>query len=109
MKRKAKIPGEGASQAPASSGCLDFRVGKALEIILEAALAPRLLQLLSPAQRLRLTELPDPMDERELARHYTLSEEDLAAIGKRRRPETRTGFAVQLCYLRFPGRSLASN
>jgi TnpA family transposase len=63
-------------------------------------------ELLSPAQRQRLTELPDPMDERELARYHTLSEEDLTVIGKRRRPETKMGFAVGLCYLRFPGRPL---
>lgn len=63
-------------------------------------------ELLSPAQRQRLTELPDPMDERELARHHTLSEEDLRVIGTRRRPETKLGFAVGLCYLRFPGRPL---
>lgn len=63
-------------------------------------------ELLSPAQRQRLTELPDPMDERELARHHTLSEEDLRVIGTRRRPETKLGFAVQFCYLRFPGRPL---
>lgn len=63
-------------------------------------------ELLSPAQRQRLTELPDPMDERGMARHPTLSKDDLAAVGKRRRPETRIGFAVQLCYLRFPGRPL---
>ena len=29
MKRKARIPGEDASPAPASSGCLAFRVGRA--------------------------------------------------------------------------------
>lgn len=63
-------------------------------------------ELLSPAQRQRLTELPDPMDERLLARHHTLSEEDLRAVGTRRRSETKLGFAVQLCYLRFPGRPL---
>lgn len=63
-------------------------------------------ELLSPAQRQRLTELPDPMDERLLARHHTLPEEDLRVIETRRRPETKLGFAVQLCYLRFPGRSL---
>ena len=55
-----------------------------------------------------LTELPDPMDERTLARHHTLSEEDLRAITTRRRPETKLGFAVGLCYLRFPGRPLKS-
>lgn len=63
-------------------------------------------ELLSPSQRLRLTELPDPMDEREMARHHTLSDTDLAVIGKRRRPDTKLGFSVQLCYLRFPGRPL---
>ena len=46
------------------------------------------------------------MDERQLARHHTLSEEDLRVIGTRRRPETKLGFAIQLCYLRFPGRPL---
>jgi hypothetical protein len=65
-------------------------------------------ELLSPAQRLRLTGLPGPMDERDLARHHTLSDTDLAVIGKRRRPDTRMGFSVQLCYLRFPGRPLRS-
>ena len=63
-------------------------------------------ELLSPAQRLRLTDLPDPMDERDLARYHTLSDADLAMIAKRRRPDTRMGFSVQLCYLRFPGRPL---
>lgn len=63
-------------------------------------------ELLSPAQRSRLAELPDPMDERDLARYHTLSDGDLAVIGKRRRPDTRIGFSVQLCYLRFPGRPL---
>ena len=63
-------------------------------------------ELLSPAQRLQLTELHDPMDEREMARYHTLSDGDLAVIGKRRRPDTRVGFSVQLCYLRFPGRPL---
>ena len=40
-------------------------------------------------------------------RHYTLSDEDLEQIGKRRRPHNQLGFAVQLCALRFPGRALA--
>ena len=50
--------------------------------------------------------LPDPLDERDLARYHTLSDGDLAVTGKRRRPDTRIGFSVQLCYLRFPGRPL---
>lgn len=47
-----------------------------------------------------------PTDEPRLLRHYTLSDEDLEQIGKRRRPRNRLGFAVQLCALRFPGRAL---
>ena len=46
------------------------------------------------------------MDERELARHHTLSEKDLRVIGTHRRPDMKLGFAVGLCYLRFPGRPL---
>jgi hypothetical protein len=38
-----------------------------------------------------------------LIRHYTFSESDLSIIRQRRGPANRLGFAVQLCYLRFPG------
>lgn len=46
------------------------------------------------------------MDTRELARHYTLSEADLASVSVRRGAANRLGFAVQLCLLRYPGRPL---
>jgi TnpA family transposase len=46
------------------------------------------------------------MDERELARHHTLSEADLAAVSVRRGAANRLGFAVQLCLLRYPRRPL---
>src|SRR5450631_610901 len=45
-------------------------------------------------------------DEREMVRHYTLSSEDLALINRRRGDPNRLGFALMLCYLRFPGRIL---
>ena len=45
-------------------------------------------------------------DERGMVRHYTLSAEDLALINRRRGDPNRLGFAVMLCYLRFPGRIL---
>ena len=48
-----------------------------------------------------LLALPDTKDE--LIRHYTFSESDLSIIRQRRGPANRLGFAVQLCYLRFPG------
>ncbi len=41
-----------------------------------------------------------------MVRHYTLSSEDLALINRRRGDPNRLGFALMLCYLRFPGRVL---
>ena len=62
-------------------------------------------QVLTKRQRARLLDLAtDPED---LIRHYTLDDEDLENIGARRRDRNRLGFALQLCALRFPGRSLA--
>ena len=50
--------------------------------------------------------LSPPADEREIVRHYTLSAEDLAAVSTKRGNHNRIGFALTLCYLRFPGRAL---
>ncbi len=61
-------------------------------------------KLLSPAQQTFLFSLPDSSDERLIAGYYTLSERDLAIINRHRRAENRLGFALQLCYLRYPGR-----
>lgn len=61
-------------------------------------------ELLSPAQRLQFTEIPDSINTRDIARYYTFSNDELKIIKERRRPHNRLGFAVQLCYLRFPGR-----
>ena len=60
--------------------------------------------LLTPAERASLLAFPTTDDE--LIRHYTFSEPDLAAIRQRRGPHNRLGFAVQLCYLRYPGFAL---
>lgn len=57
--------------------------------------------ILSAVERESLLALPDTKDE--LIRHYTFSESDLSIIRQRRGPANRLGFAVQLCYLRFPG------
>ena len=62
--------------------------------------------LLTPQERERLTGVPSNLTEREIARHYTLSPQDLQAALRHRRPHNRLGFAVQLCMLRFPGRAL---
>lgn len=47
-----------------------------------------------------------PTNENEWIRHYTLADADLAVIAQRRGGHNRLGFAVQLCYLRYPGFAL---
>ncbi len=57
--------------------------------------------ILSASERESLLSLPDTQDE--LIRRYTLSEGDISIIRQRRGAANRLGFAIQLCYLRFPG------
>ncbi|MBC8406371.1 MAG: Tn3 family transposase [Planctomycetes bacterium] len=57
--------------------------------------------ILSATERGNLIALPDARDE--LIRLYTFSETDLAIIRQHRGPANRLGFAIQLCYLRYPG------
>lgn len=57
--------------------------------------------ILSTAERESLLSLSD--NQEDLIRYYTLTESDLAIIQQRRGPANRLGFAVQLCYLRYPG------
>ncbi len=55
----------------------------------------------------QITELFDPpAEQRELVRHFTLSEADLAAIARSHGDHNRLGHALMLCYLRYPGRAL---
>ncbi len=61
--------------------------------------------ILSASERESLLALPDT--EEELIRYYTFSENDLSIIRQRRGPANRLGFAVQLCYMRYPGVMLA--
>ena len=61
---------------------------------------PRQL-ILSAAERASLIAPPDTTNE--LIRRYTLTDADLAVISQHRGAANRLGFAVQLCYLRFPG------
>ena len=60
--------------------------------------------LTTPAERAGLLAFPTTDDA--LIRHYTFSEPDLSAIRQRRGDHNRLGFAVQLCYLRYPGFAL---
>ena len=57
--------------------------------------------ILSTADKQSLLSLPEGQDQ--LIRHFTFSDTDLAVIGQRRSPANRLGFAVQLCYMRYPG------
>lgn len=57
--------------------------------------------ILSAAERESLLALPDTKDD--LIRYYTFSNTDLSIIHQRRGQANRLGFAVQLCYMRYPG------
>ena len=61
--------------------------------------------ILTERQRNALFSLPT--DKPSLLEHYTLADDDLEYIRERRRPENKLGFALQLCALRYPGRTLA--
>jgi TnpA family transposase len=61
-------------------------------------------QKLNEAQIAELFE--PPTEQRELVRHFTLTETDLVAIRRCRGDHNRLGYALTLCYLRFPGRPL---
>ena len=63
--------------------------------------------LLTPAERNSLMAFPTTDDE--LSQHYTLTEPDLSLIRQRRGSRNRLGFAVQLCYLRYPGFALPTD
>src|SRR3954454_4626226 len=63
-------------------------------------------RVLTEAQLENLLALPTT--ETELVRYWTLGDEDLAIIGRRRRAHNRLGFALQLCALRYPGRVLCA-
>lgn len=54
-----------------------------------------------------LLALPDSQDD--LSRFYTFNESDLSLNRQRRGDANRLGFAVQLCLLRYPGYTLASD
>lgn len=63
--------------------------------------------LLTPAERTGLLAFPTTDDE--IIQHYTFSEPDLSVIRQRRGSHNRLGFAVQLCYLRYPGFTLPTD
>ena len=62
------------------------------------------VHLLSPPQRAALFDPPNDHDQAQ--RWYSLGPEDLVEIFRRRGTANRIGYAVQICYLRHPGRVL---
>jgi TnpA family transposase len=60
-------------------------------------------ELLTPAQRQQLLALPT--DARHVAECYTFSGADLELVSAHRGEQNRLGFALQLCFLRHPGRA----
>ena len=63
--------------------------------------------ILTAAEYDSLVAIPDARDE--LIRLYTFSDANLALVSQRHGPANRLGFAVQLCYLRFPGAVLGAD
>ncbi len=57
--------------------------------------------ILSGPERDSLLAIPESTEE--LIRLYTFNESDLALIRQHRGGANRLGFAIQLCYLRYPG------
>ena len=57
--------------------------------------------ILSAVERDNLLKISGAKDE--LIQHYTLSEYDLSIIRQHRGAANRLGFAIQLCYMRYPG------
>lgn len=62
-------------------------------------------QILTDRQRSSLFDLPT--ESAALLHHYTLSDDDLEQIRRRRQSHNRLGFALQLCAFRYPGRLLS--
>lgn len=46
-------------------------------------------ELLSPSQRAQFTEIPPDMGERDMARYYMLTDDDLKVINRHRGPHKR--------------------
>lgn len=63
--------------------------------------------ILSATERESLLALPDAKDE--LIRLYTFNDADLSRIRQHRGAANRLGFAVQLCYMRYPGITLTAD
>lgn len=64
-------------------------------------------QIVSDYMRQKLFNPPSALPD--IIKHYTFSEPDMELIRQKRRPENKLGFAVQLAYMRMPGRVIEVN
>lgn len=62
-------------------------------------------EVLTPAQRQRITDVLHTLSEAQIVRYFTLSAADLIFIRRHSGAENQMGIAVQLCFLRYPGRA----
>ncbi len=67
----------------------------------------RVRELLTPEERLKYLQISSDLSEWELGTYFTFTQRDLEIIRRRRRDYNRLGFAVQLCVLRYLGRTLS--
>ncbi|EWG08969.1 Tn3 family transposase [Cytobacillus firmus] len=67
----------------------------------------RARELLTPDQRKDFLMIPYTLSNWELAHYYTLTQDDIEVIRRRRRDHNRLGFAIQICLFRYPGWSLS--
>ncbi|GAE32025.1 transposase [Halalkalibacter hemicellulosilyticusJCM 9152] len=67
----------------------------------------RARELLTPDQRKDFLLIPSTLSNWELAYYYTLTQDDIEVIRRRRRDHNRLGFAIQICLFRYPGWSLS--
>ncbi|MGM0867601.1 MAG: Tn3 family transposase [Bacillota bacterium] len=67
----------------------------------------RARELLTPDQRKDFLTIPLTLSNWEVAYRYTLTQNDIEVIRRRRRDHNRLGFAIQICLFRYPGWSLS--
>ena len=66
----------------------------------------RARELLTAEERLSYIEIPNNIDDTELAIYFTLTAYDIEFIQQHRNRYNRIGLGVQLCFLRYNGWSI---